>query len=140
MRPDILNILARASMGMDNNMNDLAMYKSIPGTFPEADYQKWMDSWVSMLPYLQEGIKDTDSLGNPMYDYKKAFLSGVNPSVANNFHYGSSAPDYTMLKSPEHPTAWMEHFVRETGINPDTLNPLDPRIMLFPKFFTEKRK
>ncbi len=55
------------------------------------------------------------------YDYRGAWKGGVVPSRYEGdgtYHWGSSLPDGRMLKAPDHPTAWMEHFMRGTGKDP----------------------
>lgn len=56
------------------------------------------------------------------YDYRGAWLS--NPEMSrdqydNRIHWASRTPSGKMLKSPQHPTAWKEFFMSETGMNPD---------------------
>jgi len=62
----------------------------------------------------------------PNYDYRKAWESGIRPESDpydnNRQHWPSSLPDGEMLKSDTHPTAWKEHFMRQYGVNPDSLS------------------
>lgn len=56
------------------------------------------------------------------YDYRGAWKGGVVPSIYKHdgrYHWESSLPDGQMLKAPDHPTAWMEHFMRATGKDPN---------------------
>lgn len=58
------------------------------------------------------------------YDYRKAWKAGVRPERdpydKNKYHWASSDPATgDMLKAEDHPTAWKEHYMRETGKNPD---------------------
>lgn len=60
--------------------------------------------------------KDSD------YDYAGAWKAGLMPQPyapdGGAYHWVSSTQDGKMLKSPNHPTAWMEYFMRETGEDP----------------------
>jgi len=59
------------------------------------------------------------------YDYRKAWAAGIRPQpdpYDNNFpHWPSSTGAGEMLKAPNHPTAWKEYYMRQTGINPDAV-------------------
>ena len=96
---------------------------------------------------FQSGIRDTDwyksflqrygeepDLDAPEYDYRKAWANGIRPErypYDNNFpHWPSALDSGEMLKSPDHPTAWKEHFMRQYGVNPDSLDMLDLTKML----------
>jgi hypothetical protein len=58
----------------------------------------------------------------PVYDYRGAWLAGVGPQDyahdPNSQHWQSSTPDGKPLKSPNHPTAWMEYFMRHHKTDP----------------------
>tara|TARA_R110000868_G_scaffold187664_2_gene430185 strand:- start:50 stop:844 length:795 start_codon:yes stop_codon:yes gene_type:complete len=57
------------------------------------------------------------------YDYEAAMAAGIRPQRdpydGGRYHWASSTPDGTMLKSADHPTAWKEYHMRATGRNPD---------------------
>lgn len=59
------------------------------------------------------------------YDYLQAWAAGVRPERdpydQNRYHWPSSLPNGQMLKAPNHPTAWKEHYMRATGVNPDSV-------------------
>ena len=59
------------------------------------------------------------------YDYRGAWKAGMRPAPYefddNKYHWGSKAPDGHMLKAPDHPTAWMQHFMERTGVDPGSL-------------------
>lgn len=59
------------------------------------------------------------------YDYRGAWKAGIRPSRYqfddDRYHWASSLPNGQMLKAPDHPTAWMEHFMRRTGVDPGSL-------------------
>lgn len=61
---------------------------------------------------------------NGDYDYRLWWQStGINPSRHQDgtLHGPSKTPDGRWLKSPNHPTAWMENFWNLTGQNPEEL-------------------
>lgn len=87
---------------------------------------------------FQKGVKDTEwyrsfvkrygeepNLNAPEYDYRKAWSNGVRPQPdpydGNMPHWPSALPSGEMLKSSDHPTAWKEYFMRQYGVNPDSL-------------------
>jgi hypothetical protein len=56
------------------------------------------------------------------YDYRGAWKGGVVPAVYKHdgkYHWSSSLDNGQMLKAPDHPTAWMEYFMRATGKDPN---------------------
>lgn len=65
------------------------------------------------------------------YDYRRAWLHGATPQmdpVSGAFHGLSAvaAPPYAEplpLKSPDHPTAWMETFMQVFGVDPRVVRP-----------------
>jgi hypothetical protein len=65
------------------------------------------------------------NLNDPQYDYRSAWKAGVGPNERNaydgKYHWPSSTPDGRMLKGADHPTAWMEYFMRKTGIDPQSI-------------------
>jgi hypothetical protein len=91
------------------------------------DKEKKFLDWIQKTPWYPEFIAkygEQPDLNTPRYDYRKAFESGVTPQVNkydNTYHWPSAAPDGTMLKSPDHPTSWMEYFMRNTGVDPQSL-------------------
>lgn len=53
------------------------------------------------------------------YDYRGAWKAGVGAQdyeFDDRMHWPSSTADGRMLKSPKHPTAWMEYFMQDTGV------------------------
>jgi hypothetical protein len=80
-------------------------------------YSGWWNEFVQQ--YGEE--PDTSPGGD--YDYAAAIRSGVVPTRyeqdGNRFHWPSSTSDGAMLKSADHPTAWMEHYMREHGTDPN---------------------
>ena len=88
--------------------------------------------WLTALPWYKDIQEKT---GNPPdlyqeltgpasdYDTRKAWLNGITPIMYkydNTYHWPSSTDSGEMLKSPTHPTAWMEYFMRDSnGIDPN---------------------
>jgi hypothetical protein len=68
-----------------------------------------------------------DQAQGPNYDYRKAWAAGIRPERdpydQNRFHWSSSTGSGDMLKADNHPTAWKEYFMRQHGMNPDSLDP-----------------
>ena len=78
-------------------------------------------------PWYDEFVKNNGgppNLNDPDYDYQAAVKGGIVPKPytdangVTSYHWSSSLPDGQMLKSENHPTAWMEHFMRQTGKDP----------------------
>tara|TARA_R110002126_G_scaffold49945_4_gene137746 strand:- start:9 stop:389 length:381 start_codon:yes stop_codon:yes gene_type:complete len=103
----------------------------------EKDFQSGIRATEWFKEYVQE-YGEEPNLNIKEYDYRKAWAAGVRPTrdkydVSSKtkkarYHWGSSAPDGTMLKSKDHPTAWKEQFMVKTGVNPDAVGvkgPLD---------------
>jgi len=88
----------------------------------------WFNNFVSEYgeePDLRP-VNEDPALG-PNYDYRAAWNAGIRPEPDpydnNKYHWPSSLGDGTMLKTPNHPTAWKEYFMRQHGVNPDSLAP-----------------
>ena len=108
------------------------------------DEEQQFRSWLSSSPWYKEVAEDVSFSGQPLanydllldltgpqadYDYRGAWKKGVQPALYehdNRHHWPSSTPDGAMLKSPHHPTAWMEYFMRETGTDPNDLSLRNP--------------
>lgn len=56
-------------------------------------------------------------LDDPSYDYRGAWQAGALPGQGQ--HWPSRGQDGKWLKSPEHPSAWMEYYMDATGRDPD---------------------
>lgn len=92
------------------------------------DEEKQFQSWIRSTDWFKEFVKEFNEepdLNISEYDYRSAWKSGITPQRdpydMNRFHWPSSDPSGKMLKSQEHPTAWKEFFMRDTGLNPDAL-------------------
>ncbi len=102
----------------------------------EAEFQRFLTGsrWFKQIKQRikdEEGINVDDTilfseLAGPGadYDYRGAWKSGLSASdyqYDEAMHWPSSTEDGRMLKAPSHETAWMEFFMRETGIDPNEL-------------------
>lgn len=74
---------------------------------------------------FQQQYGEPPNLNDPDYDYRAAWSAGLRPERyapdGGAYHWPSSLPNGQMLKSEAHPTAWMEHFMRATGQDPNAL-------------------
>jgi hypothetical protein len=102
----------------------------------ESAFQNWIRGTDWFKEFKAEYNEEPD-LDTKDYDYRAAWKAGVQPERdpydKNRFHWPSSLPTGEMLKSAEHPTAWKEYFMRDTGVNPDALGlktPEDANIYL----------
>jgi hypothetical protein len=102
----------------------------------EGEFKKWLikTRWFKQVKQRAalsgEKLSDEDlytDLTGPRadYDYRGAWKAGVGPQEyefdEESDHWASSSPDGKMLKSPKHPTVWMEYFMEDTGIDPNSL-------------------
>jgi hypothetical protein len=90
----------------------------------ESEEQRFQQ-WARALPWFSEFKQqygEEPNLNDPEYNYRAAWRGGVVPTRyapdGGRYHWPSSLPDGTMLKSKTHPTAWMEQFMRTTGFDP----------------------
>jgi hypothetical protein len=90
----------------------------------EAAFQKWIRN-TSWFKEFKAQYKEEPDLNTKDYDYRAAWKAGISPERdpydKNRYHWPSSLPTGKMLKSADHPTAWKEYFMRDTGVNPDAL-------------------
>ena len=98
-----------------------------PTQLPPAE-EALFQQWIKQLPWYgqfrQQYGEEPDLAGD--YDYRGAYLAGVEPAPYEHdqgrFHWPSADPRTgRMLKAPDHPTAWMEEFMRVTGKDPNAL-------------------
>jgi hypothetical protein len=90
----------------------------------ENQFQSWVRGTDWFSEFTKEFGEEPD-LNTPDYDYRAAWKAGIRPERdpydKNRFHWASSTGSGEMLKSAQHPTAWKEYFMRETGLNPDAV-------------------
>lgn len=106
----------------------------------EDEFKKWLmkSQWFKEIKQdvatSGEKIDDEElfaDLTGPQadYDYRGAWKSGVGAQgyeYDDRMHWPSSTDDGRMLKSPHHPTAWMEYFMEETGLDPNSVGLQNP--------------
>jgi len=96
----------------------------------ESAFQNWIKSTGWYKEFRNEYNEEPD-LNDSEYDYRAAWKAGIQPERdpydKNRFHWPSSLPTGEMLKSPTHPTAWKEYFMRQTGQNPDAVGIRSPQ-------------
>jgi hypothetical protein len=106
----------------ENGEVHMGSNKKMPNN--ELEFQNWIRGTDWFKEFKSEYNEEPD-LDTKDYDYRSAWKAGVQPERDpydnNRFHWPSSLPTGKMLKSAEHPTAWKEYFMRETGVNPDAL-------------------
>lgn len=83
---------------------------------------------IMATPWFSEFQKqygEKPNLNDPDYNYRAAWAAGIRPQRYeydnNAYHWPSSLPNGQPLKSANHPTAWMETFMRATGQDPNAL-------------------
>ena len=95
---------------------------------------KWFADVADDVAASGEQLSNADLLEdiigpNADYDYRGAWKAGISPQAYEydtRQHWPSATEDGQMLKSPQHPTAWMEYFMRETGEDPNSLGLRNP--------------
>lgn len=129
--PLVLNALATNAASRPNylpvsaqNTKVSGKKKAKPSRNDEMLFQKWIRGTDWFKEFVNEYGEEPD-LDTKDYDYRAAWRAGIvperDPYDKNRFHWPSSLPSGQMLKSKDHPTAWKEYFMRDTGINPDAL-------------------
>ncbi len=108
-----------------------------PTTMPPKQ-EKQFQKDIMATPWYKEFVAkygEAPNFDDPNYNYREAWRQGVLPTERNPqdkmFHWPDMAPSGAMLKSPYHPAAWAEYFIKQYGINPDDLPPTDPRVTAF---------
>lgn len=96
-----------------------------------AKEEKEFKQWLTDLPWfkqIENRVEDKQSLFEDIagqgadYAYRTAWKNGVNPSIYQydgTYHWPSATDTGETLKSPDHPTLWMEYFMRDSGIDPN---------------------
>tara|TARA_R110000737_G_scaffold275056_1_gene281939 strand:- start:175 stop:573 length:399 start_codon:yes stop_codon:yes gene_type:complete len=90
--------------------------------------ERQFQSWIRSLPWWSEYVAEygeEPQIDGGNYDYRAAWKAGLEPERSpydnGRHHWPSSTGSGQMLKSPDHPTAWKERYMRSTGKNPDAL-------------------
>lgn len=120
-----------------NNTGAAALQSAMTGGFAGAtgplDEEQQFQQWIRGTDWFKEFVneyKEEPDLDTKDYDYRSAWKAGIQPERDpydnNRFHWSSSLPNGQMLKAPDHPTAWKEYFMRDTGQNPDALGIRSP--------------
>lgn len=109
----------------------------IPMTLSPED-ERQFKSWLQGLQWYKDieakvpkGVNLFEELTGPEsdYDYRRAYAAGISPVMYEydgTYHWPSSLEDGTMLKAPDHQTAWMEYFMREIGLDPNAVGLSNP--------------
>lgn len=90
---------------------------------------KWFKQIKSDVEREEGTIKDDDLFEDLTgthadYDYRGAWQAGATAKdyeFDEKQHWPSATDDGKILKSPTHPTAWMEFFMNATGIDPNSV-------------------
>jgi len=117
--PYALDVIAASPAPTQDSQVSSALPKN-----EEQQFQNWIRSTDWFKEYVKEFNEEPD-LNIQEYDYRAAWKAGITPQRdpydKNRYHWPSSDPSGKMLKSQDHPTAWKEFFMRDTGMNPDAL-------------------
>jgi len=107
--------------------------QAAPTSLHPEEESKFQD-WIKGTDWYKEFVRDykeTPNLNDPQYDYRAAWKAGVQPERdpydKNRYHWPSALPSGQMLKGKEHPTLWMEEFMKDTGVNPEALGLKNPK-------------
>lgn len=110
---------------------------------PPAEERRFKQEFTG-TPFYHEFVKKFGELPNPddpNYDYRRAWKAGIQPEqnkVDGLYHWPDATSSGEWLKSPRHPTAWMNPFMKQYGINPDDLPKDDPRVVAYSKAWQER--
>jgi hypothetical protein len=130
LSPPVLNALANKATPYSNYGDTLAQNTKIKGkkVVSSANDETMFQNWIRGTDWFKEFVREygeEPDLNTKDYDYRAAWKAGVvperDPYDKNRFHWPSSLSSGKMLKSENHPTAWKEYFMRDTGVNPDAL-------------------
>lgn len=102
----------------------------------EAKFESDMQTnpWAEEFPMRYGEPAD---LNNPVYDLRRAWQLGIQPSRdvydstgpkdPGAYHWPDFATNGEQMKSNDHPTLWMGKFENQTGINPEELGIKTPQ-------------
>jgi hypothetical protein len=101
-------------------------YRYRPTDLPPQDQRKfehemvnsaWGQGFMSQFGMSKQQFVDMVNK-DPSYDYRGAWKQKLVPDQAGA-HWRDRGPDGKFLKSPDHPTAWMEYYQAVTGRDPE---------------------
>jgi len=122
---------------LKNLLDAVDMIATPAEAIDEIKFQAWARETPWYKEFVQNYGKEPD-LNTPDYNLRGAWKAGLTPQrdpydikpnpltglpapEGGRYHWQSSTPSGEMLKGPNHPTLWMEYFMRRTGINPESL-------------------
>ncbi len=132
------NMLRRVVNALENrgpsNRNALA---GATKATQSPDDEKRFQAWFQALPWhqqFQQQFGEAPDANSPDYNYRAAYRNGVTPTLYEydkqggqpTYHWPSVAPNGVPLKAINHPTAWMEDYMRLTGRDPHEGAALNP--------------
>lgn len=90
----------------------------------DPDVRQWRSEF-------QQRFGEQPNIDDPQYNYRAAIAAGIRPERyapdGNSYHWPSSTQQPPrmpqMLKSADHPTAWMEHYMQQNGVDPNEDDP-----------------
>ena len=84
-----------------------------------APYVQWRNEFAKRFG-------EQPNINSPEYDYRAAWASGAAPQPygfdGGMYHWPSQTSQGRPLKAPDHPTAWMETFMKKYGVDPHAAN------------------
>jgi hypothetical protein len=106
-----------------------------PKTMPwdAAREQQFQAAMQTQSPYadwsrqFRQKYGEQPNLNDPQYNYRLAYALGAQPQAYAHdpgmMHWSSATPvapyaEPAYLKGPDHPTRWMETFMRRYGVDP----------------------
>jgi hypothetical protein len=97
------------------------------GTNAGPDDEAQFLDWARGLPWHAEFTQEhggPPDLDDPDYSYRQAFRAGIAPEryLDGRYHWPSVTATGEELKSPTHPTYWMEEFMRLHGRDPNEMD------------------
>jgi len=84
-------------------------------------YEQWQRQF-------KQKFGERPNINDPSYDYRLAWQSGIKPQPYEHdqngiFHWPSVTQGGKPLKQPGHPSAWMEKFMNQYGVDPHEAQP-----------------
>ena len=86
---------------------------------------EWFKDWQRQYPDVPpERLFEDLTRASGDYNMRRAWQLKVQPSMNeadHRMHYPDAAPGGEMLKQPDHPTAWMQFFMQQYHIDPQSI-------------------